>query len=372
MNEQGLRELISGGETSTVEFKSDRGPLSAADLIETVVCLANGQGGVLLIGVEDDGCVTGLHANHRSAPGVLAALIAARTVPSLAVDVDLVDLAGIQVFAIAVPAARQPTSTSDGRLLMRYMDVQNRPGCKPLYAYELPGWLAERGALDVSALVVPDTTWHDLDALEFVRLRRMVAEYRGDQALLELSDEEIARALGLVREANGALCCTLAGLLLAGKEPALREHVPAHEAAFQVLRGTDVAYNEFRRWPLLRLLDWILEAFEVRNEERELNIGLFRVPVPAYDRRGFREAVNNALLHRDYQRLGAVHVQVHETHVRITNPGGFVQGIRPDNLLVTDPKPRNPCLADAFKRIGLVERIGRARRHHRPRRRPPP
>ncbi len=58
-------------------------------------------------------------------------------------------------------------------------------------------------------------------------------------------------------------------------------------------------------------------------------------------------------------RLGAVHVQLRDDHVRVSNPGGFVEGVRPDNLLVTEPRPRNPRLADAFKRAGLVERTGR-------------
>jgi ATP-dependent DNA helicase RecG len=102
-----------------------------------------------------------------------------------------------------------------------------------------------------------------------------------------------------------------------------------------------------------------MEAFQVRNEERELNIRMFRIGVPAYDRRGFREAVNNALIHRDCTRLGAIHVQMHEDHIRVSNPGGFVEGVTPDNLLVTEPRPRNPRLADIFKRVGLVERIGR-------------
>lgn len=97
----------------------------------------------------------------------------------------------------------------------------------------------------------------------------------------------------------------------------------------------------------------------ISDSQRELNLGMFRVGVPAYDRRGFREAVNNALIHRDYTRLGAVHIQMHDDYIRVSNPGGFVLGVRPDNLLVTDPRPRNPRLADAFKRIGLVERIGR-------------
>ncbi len=325
MNEQTLRELIAGGESLTAEFKSDRGPLPDADLVETVVCLANGQGGMLLLGVEDDGC--GL--------------------PEGTVGV------------VAVPAARQPTSTSDGRLLIRYWDVHGRPGCRPLYAYELTNWQAERGQADATALILPGATWEDLDPLEFARLRRMIQEDPGDQALLELPDQEIAKALGLVRSENGHPAITLAGLLLVGKEEALRRYLPAHEVAFQILRGLDVAMNEFRRWPLLRIQEWLMEAIGVRNEEQELMVGGVRIGVPRYDRAGIREAVNNALIHRDYTRLGAIHVQLRDDHVRVSNPGGFVQGVRPDNLLVVEPRPRNPRLADAFKRIGLVERTGR-------------
>ncbi|MCK4315449.1 MAG: putative DNA binding domain-containing protein [Anaerolineae bacterium] len=359
MNPEELRALISQGETLTVEFKSDRGPLSDSDLLETVVCLANGQGGTLLVGVEDDGDVTGLHPRHRTHPAALAAFVANRTVPPVTVEAEFIDLPEGTVAALVVSAARQPISTSDGRLLIRYRDTHNRPGCRPLYAYELTNWLAERGQADTTALVVPHAAWEDLDPLEFARLRRMVEETPGDEALLSLSDQEIARALTLVREEDGRLVPTVAGLLLVGKEASLREHVPAHEVAFQVLRGTDVAVNEFRRWPLLRVHEWLMEAIGVRNEEQELMVGSIRVGVPRYDRRGIREAVNNALIHRDYTRLGAVHVQLHDDHVRVSNPGGFVIGVRPDNLLVADPHPRNPLLADAFKRVGLVERTGR-------------
>jgi len=359
MTEQELRTLIAGGETLTVEFKSDQGPLSDNDLIEAIVCLANGRGGALLIGVEDDGRITGLHPRHQTHPANLAALVAGRTVPPLAVEVEFVSLSIGKVATLSVPAAHQPVSSSDGRLLTRYWDVRGRPGCRPLYAYELTNWLAERGQADATALILPDATWDDLDPLEFVRLRRMVRENLGDRALLELSDREIAGALGLARSDDNRQAPTVAGLLLVGKEEALRQYLPAHEVAFQVLHGLDVAVNEFRRWPLLRVHEWLMEAVGVRNEEQELMVGGVRIGVPRYDRAGMREAINNALIHRDYTRLGAVHVQLRDDHGRVSNPGGFVQGVRPDNLLVVEPRPRNPRLADAFKRIGLVERTGR-------------
>jgi ATP-dependent DNA helicase RecG len=77
------------------------------------------------------------------------------------------------------------------------------------------------------------------------------------------------------------------------------------------------------------------------------------------DRAAFREAMANAMVHRDYARFGAVHVQWERDELRISSPGGFVTGVTVGNLLVTPPKARNPLLADAFKRIGLVERSGR-------------
>ena len=359
MTPEDLRALIAGGETLTVEFKSDQGPLSDADLVETAVCLANAQGGTLLIGVEDDGRVTGLHPRHRTHPSVLAAFVANRTVPPVSAEADFVNLPEGSVAVLRVSPAYQPVATSEGRLLIRYTDAHGRPGCRPQYPHELPGWRADRGTTDVSALPVPGATWADLDPLEFVRLRRMVEENRGDIALLELSDEEIARALGLVRVEDGVLVPTLTGLLIVGREAALRDRVPTHEVAFQVLHGADVAFNEFRRWPLLHIHEWIMQAIDVRNEEQELMVDSFRVGVPRYDRRGIREAINNALIHRDYGQLGAIHIQLHEDYALIANPGGFVVGVHAGNLLTVAPRPRNPLLADAFKRVGLVEKTGR-------------
>jgi len=205
-------------------------------LIETVVCLANGQGGTLLVGVEDDGTVTGLHPRHRTHPAALAAFVVSRTVPPLTIDAAFVNLPEDTVAVLVVSASRQPISTSDGRLLVRYWESRGQPGCRPLYAYELTSWLAERGQADATALVVPDASWDNLDPLEFVRLRRMVEENPGDAALLKLSDREIAGALGLARPEGDRLRPTLAGLLLVGKESALKDYVPAHEVAFQSRR----------------------------------------------------------------------------------------------------------------------------------------
>ena len=106
-------------------------------------------------------------------------------------------------------------------------------------------------------------------------------------------------------------------------------------------------------------MDELLSRFHTRSQEEEVLVGMLRIGVPDYAERAFREALANAFIHRDYTRLGSVHVQWHPHQIEISNPGGFPEGVRLDNILVTPPRPRNPLLADAFKRAGIVERTAR-------------
>ena len=85
-----MTRSIPDAESMTVEFKSDRGPLSDHDLLLAVVCLANTEGGDLCLGVEDDGRVTGLHSSHQNV-STLAAMFANRTSPPVGVRVAAFD-----------------------------------------------------------------------------------------------------------------------------------------------------------------------------------------------------------------------------------------------------------------------------------------
>lgn len=367
MTPEALRSLIAGGEMLHVEFKGEEArALPDGDLVEAVVCLANRSGnapGWLLVGVEDDGRVTGARPRHadRTDPLRLQALVAHRTRPSLTARVEIVRLGGQDVIAVEVPAARAPVGTSDGKYLRRALAGDGKPACLPLHFHEMQGLQADRGLLDYSALAVPDARWGDLDPLEFERFRRFIRESqgRGDASLVDLPDVELAKALGAIQANHAVSSVHALGLLLFGREESLRRLLPVHEVAFQVLSGLEVRVNDFFRWPLLRVMDELLARFRAQNREEELLVGMLRVGVPDYPPAAFREGVANALIHRDYTRLGAVHAQWHDDRIEISNPGGFPEGVRLDNLLVTQPRPRNPLLADAFKRAGLVERTAR-------------
>ncbi|MBM4046984.1 MAG: AAA family ATPase [Planctomycetes bacterium] len=368
MTPERLKQLIGGGETLAVEFKGEeKGTASDRDLVETVVCLANrvgGESGYLLVGVEDDGRVTGARPRHEAGhtdPVRVQALVANRTRPSLTCRVQVVSLEGKEILVIEVPASRVPVGTTDGTYVRRAIGGRGKPECLPFHFHEMQAMLADRGMLDYSALVVPDARWEDLDPLEFERFRRAVreSEGHGDRALLDLPNPELAKALGAVEGAPTSLAVRVLALLLFGREEAVRRFIPTHEVAFQVLAHTRVEVNDFFRWPLLRAMDEALSRFRAKYHEEEILVGMQRIGVPDCPMRAFREGVANALIHRDYSRLGAVHIQWHEDRIEILNPGGFPEGVRLDNLLVTAPKPRNPLLADAFKRAGIVERTGR-------------
>lgn len=346
-------------ESLTVEFKSDRRKLSDTDLAEAIVCLANAEGGALWLGVEDDGTPTGLHADHRQLGG-LPGLIAARTSPAIAVQVAAVDIDGVVVARIAVPKAGTVVATAGGVYLRRRLKHDGTPECVPMLPHERDSRLGQLGLVDASAQPVAGAQLSDFDPLERERLRQAVQQYGGDRVLLELDDEALDGALGFTaRQPDGARVPTLCGLLVIGRVEALRQHVPTHEFAFQVLAEQAVRFNEFRRVPLLQAIEWLETNFRPYNPEEELQVGLFRVPVPKVDMGAFREAVANALIHRDYHLNFPVHVRMENAALVVSNPGGLVEGVTLDNLLTTEPRPRNRALADAMKRIGIVERSGR-------------
>jgi len=355
---QELIDLIANGETLKIEFKSDLKQLPDRDLVATAMSLSNTEGGDILLGIEDDGTITGLHSNHSNTMGIIA-LIANKTNPSVTVKIETYNIEDKTVARISVPKSRQLVATSDGLVQRRRLMANGKPEAVPFYPHEFTQRQSTLGLIDPSAMPIFELTIKDLNPLERQRIREAILLYRGDSTLLPLTDEELDGALGLVVEIDGIWHPTLAGLLIMGREEDLRKYVPSHEVAFQVLEGTDVRMNEFFRKPLLQVFEEVERLFAARVMERELEFGLFRVPVPNFDKRAFREAFVNALVHRDYSRLGAIHVQIDDNGLSISNPGGFVEGVTLNNLLVVKPHPRNPLLADISKRLGISERTGR-------------
>ena len=346
-------------ETMTIEFKSDRKCLPESTLIDAVVGMANAEGGLLYLGIEDNGMVTGLHPNHKD-PIRMAATIADNTVPPVSVRIDILDEASQpSVMQIRIPASNSITATRSGKVLRRRLNVKGEPQSLPLYPYELSAHLAGRGMLDLSAQPLSDAAIDDLDPAEIKHLRTAINKWHGETSLLTLTDEDLLKALHLITDISGANVPTIAGMLLLGDEARLLQLLPAAQTAFQVFSGTELRVNRISHKPLLTMMDNCLDLLTAWNPTTELADGLFRIPIPEFNEDAFREALVNAFAHRDYTKLSLTRIIINEEGLTISSPGSFINGVNLKNLLTAEPHGRNPALADALKRIGLAERSGR-------------
>ena len=355
-----VRRIATGGETFTAEFKRGRRlkDLNDTDIVNAVVCLANGHGGVLLLGVEDSGEITGLQPRHgaRTDPDRLRALILNNTEPAVVTTVEVVTVDGVDVAVVTVEPGLGPVGSKSGVFLRRSTKADGSPECVPYRVHEIISAGLSIQGRDYAETVARGLTRDHLDGGEFDRFRRLCALGKGDRGLADASDEEILRALRLVRPDSGEL--TLGAVLLFGTEAALNAHVPTAEVSFQEMRGGQIVADEQIRVPLLRAAERIKDLIEVRNSEQELMLGLYRVSIPRLPEGIVREALANAIVHRDYSELGPISIHLTEDHLRIASPGGFPPGITLDNVF-EDSKPRSVILADAFKRAGIVDRYGR-------------
>lgn len=354
--------IIPEKEDIVNEFKSDikeKNGLPDSELIETVVGMANAEGGTIYVGVEDNGEITGLTKQHKDPIGVMA-LIANNTVPSVSTRAEIITEEKTDVLRIEVPKSRTITACSSGKTLKRRLKFDGSPEAVPLFPYEIPSRLSELSLLDFSAQIIDEATKDDFDISEYEHLKAIIQNNPGsDKSLLELQEDDFYKALHFVSDINGKITPTVTGLLFLGKKDSLKKLIPTYKASFQVLTGTNVRINETSNEPLVRIIEKFTTYFTAWNPEKEMEYGLFRIPVPEFSVPAFREGLLNAFCHRDYTQLGQVRVLIDDEGMTISSQGGFIEGVNSENLISVEPHGRNPCLADVLKRIGLVEKTGR-------------
>ena len=109
--------------------------------------------------------------------------------------------------------------------------------------------------------------------------------------------------------------------------------------------------HEFRQG-FLTVLDEIWRLINQRNDLQHFQQGFFIWDVPTFNERVVREAVLNAVSHRDYRHGGSVFVRQYPRRIEIVSPGGFPPGITPDNIL-RQQNPRNRRIAEVLGKCGL-------------------
>lgn len=323
------------------------------DLRETVICLANARGGLIVLGVADRKRTRreAIHGVGDLDVRVLRKAVYDGTSPHILVEIDeLLEPEG-RILAVRVPRGLPPHTTSEG-----VGKIRVGKECKPLTGPELGRLVASGGQFDPTAHTLPDSSPADLDEATVGLVRRILATEGQKPELAALPTEQMLGNLGLV--AHGEL--TVAAVLLAGSSAALARWVPSHEIVFVRYRsaGRSEARHDLKG-PILAALESLQRFFEAHLRVTPVQVDLFsELQVPDLTGWAAREAVLNAIVHRDYFLRQSIYVEVHAKQVVVSSPGGFIGGVSPDNVLRHPPVRRNPLLASACQALGLVNRAG--------------
>lgn len=349
MTPQEFADLLAAPEGSRLEFKEARDRYDFEDLVRYCVALANEGGGKVILGVTNLRPRRVLGTSAFAEPGRTEAGLFERL--GRRVPVEECSHDGQRVLIVHVPPRLPGTAWSDratywmrtGEALVPMTDDQLRL----IHAEVAP---------DFSAQVCAEASVVDLDPSAIAEFRRRWSRREGNPRIHAWPDEEVLRNAELLRDGQ----ITNAALLLFGTRAGLTRHIPQAEVVFEY-RSAEAAgpaqdRAEFREG-LLAFHDRLWERVNQRNDRQSYQDGLFRVEVPTFDESVIREAILNAVSHRDYRLGGSVFVRQFARRLEVTSPGGFPPGITPENVL-DEQNPRNRRLAEALGRCGLIERAG--------------
>ena len=195
----------------------------------------------------------------------------------------------------------------------------------------------------------------DLSPDAIATLRAAWRRKSGNDRIDELTDEQVLADLGLLREG-----ITHGAIILLGSEDGVRNRLPWAELIFEYRSDeSSIRHHErreFRKGFLLCHND-IWEAINRRNDIEHYQDGLWLLDIPVLNEGVVREAVLNAVSHRDYRRQGPAFVRQFPRKLEVVSPGGLPEGVTVDNILYAQI-PRNPLLASVLERSGLIERSG--------------
>jgi ATP-dependent DNA helicase RecG len=233
--------------------------------------------------------------------------------------------------------------------------------CMPVDVHAEARVQMQTGVVDWSGQPVEKAGLEILDPVEIARARNVLRKLKPHSELIRASDPDLLHGLRAVVDGK----ITRTGLLLFGRTDELARRCPQHTVQYVYqTSSTEVARNEVMHFGLLNILEHIEQAFTgPANPEHELSIGLYRLRIPAFPVEDtVREAVLNAVTHRDYLDSGRILVRHEPKELTVTSPGGFIAGITPQNILRHESRTRNQTLALAFVKLGLVEQAGVGRR----------
>lgn len=344
-----LHQWLSEPEGVRLEFKEAKNRYDFDKLVQYCVALANEGGGKIILGVTDQRPRRIVGTAAFEEPGRTEAGLHTRL--SHRIPVEELRLSEGRVLVVHVPG-RLPGSAwqIDGRYLKRAGD-----DLRALGDSELKAMFDETGP-DFSAELCSGAGLGDLSPGAVALFRERWAKKTGDKRKHQWTDTETLTNAELL--VDGQL--TYAALILFGTHAALGRWLAQAEVVFEYRSsdasgpaGDRVEFREgFFAWQ-----DKLWDKVNLRNDKQSYQDGLFRMDLLTFDEVPVREALLNAVAHRDYRLGGSVFVRQYPQRLEVVSPGGFPPGITVTNVL-DQQNPRNRRLAEALAKCGLIERSG--------------
>ncbi|MBI5015602.1 MAG: putative DNA binding domain-containing protein [Deltaproteobacteria bacterium] len=344
-----LQQWLAEPEGTHFEFKEAKQNYHFDKLVEYCVALANEGGGKIILGVTDRRPRRIVGSAAFAEPGRTEAGLHDRL--SHRIPVEELQTAEGRVLVVHVPARLPGTAWNvNGRYLKRAGD-----DLASLGDAELQAIFAETGP-DFSAEICPGATVADLAPEAIDRFRQRWAKKSRDERKLTWADGEMLTNAELLFDGQ----ITYAALILFGTHAALGRRLAQAELVFEYrsseASGPAADREEYREGFFL-WQDALWQKVNLRNDRQSYQDGLFRYDIPTFDEISVREALLNALAHRDYRLGGSIFVRQFAHRLEIVSPGGLPPGITAENIL-DQQNPRNRRLAEALAKCGLIERSG--------------
>jgi ATP-dependent DNA helicase RecG len=347
--EEKLAAWLNTKEDEHLEFKEAKEQFDFEILVKYCVALANEGGGHIVLGVTDKRPrkIVGTRAFQnleRTKAGLLERL-------HLRISIEEIHHQLKRVIVIEVPP--RPIG-----MAVQYKGAYWMRGGEDLVPMtpDMLKRIFEESGLDFSAEICRQARLEDLSVEGIERFRTIWLKRSGNTALQELSPTQMLEDAELIIDGG----ITYAALILVGTRKALGKFLAQAEIIYEYRSSeASIPYQQRKelREGFLLIYESLWETINLRNDIFHYQDGLFRQDIPVFNESVVREAILNAVSHRDYRLAGSVFIRQYPTRLEIVSPGGFPPGITVENILWRQA-PRNRRIAEVFARCGLVERSG--------------
>ncbi|MDR2600432.1 MAG: putative DNA binding domain-containing protein [Oscillospiraceae bacterium] len=345
-----LNEILKAKEGHHFEFKEAKNHFGVKEATEYLCALANRGGGRLVLGVTDKRPrkVIGSEAFEQPESTILYFMDKLHVRCDFEIYEDE-HYKRVLVFEIARRPVGLPVQFDgiawwrDGDRLVPMPENVRRI----IYA---------EGGYDFTSEICKGLTIDDLDTKAIEIFRSKWFDYSGNKRISRLSVEQLLRDSDILKDEG----LSYAALILFGKRKPLLKYLPTAEVVYE-FRTTEASgpagAREDFRIGFFVYFDRIWELVNQRNENQHYQKRFQMLPVPTFNEIVVREAILNAVSHRNYQQRGSIFVRQYARKLVVESPGGFPSGVTAENIL-DKHEARNGLIVAVFQRCGLVERSG--------------